>query len=114
MTLYMQIHQILEAALDFLRPKTKPQPIKPQIIQDVSFDFSFDYKKVWELEEKTVKVPIEKLLWHFDIPFLDKKGTDDWNLTIWELLLNPYREDEHWKKILDADLNYPIDLMENK
>lgn len=41
---------------------------KPQIIQDVGFDFSWDIEKVWKLNEPTV-VPIDTLLWHFDIPF---------------------------------------------
>ncbi len=46
---------------------------KPQIIKDVGFDFSWDYKKVWTLDEPVVSIPIEALLWHFDIPFLDQK-----------------------------------------
>ena len=42
---------------------------KPQIIQDIGFDFSWDIEKVWKLDEPVVVVPIETLLWHFDIPF---------------------------------------------
>lgn len=87
---------------------------KPQIIQDVGFDFSWDIEKVWKLDEPVITLPIETLLWHFDIPFWETEWTDDYNLTVWETLSNPDREISHWRKIIDADLSYPIDVIPNK
>ncbi len=86
----------------------------PKIIQEVGFDFSWDVEKVWKLDEPTVRVPIETLLWHFEIPFWETEGTDDYNLSVWQTLADPEKEKSHWQKILAADLAYPIDVMPNK
>jgi len=32
----------------------------------------------------------------------------------WEVTKNPDKHSTHWKKIQEADLKYPIDIMENK
>lgn len=88
----------------------------PQIIKDVGFDFSWDSKKVWALDEPVVEMDINELVWHFDIPFWEVKDTDDYNLSAWKVIKDPENEihSEHWKKIGAADLKYPIDIMENK
>ena len=48
------------------------QSDRPKIIQDVGFDFSWDEKKVWELDVPETEIDIRELLWHFDIPFLSQ------------------------------------------
>ena len=47
--------------------------MKPKIIQDIGFDFSWETEKVWRLNEPTVVLPIEGFLWHFDIPFWESE-----------------------------------------
>lgn len=84
----------------------------PQIIKDVGFDFSWDEKKVWALDEPVVEIDINELLWHFDIPFLWENGI--YNLTPKEVIDKPDKHAEEYKRTLTADLNYPIDIMENK
>ncbi len=86
----------------------------PQIITDVSFDFRWDSKKVWQLNIPTIDLEIDKLLWHFDIPFWERSGTDDYNLTPWEVIKNAPGTEEHRQKIILANTLYPIDIMENK
>lgn len=86
----------------------------PQIIKDIWFDFSWDVEKVWKLDEPVVIFPIEDLLWHFDIPFWESEWGNDYSLTVWEALANPEKEVSHWEKIQNADLKYPVDVMENK
>ncbi len=86
----------------------------PKIIQDVGFDFDWNSPKVWALDEPTVEMPIDELIWHFDIPFWDKEGTDEYNLKPWDLIKNPETEPTHFQKIQQADLRYPIDIMQNK
>ncbi len=93
---------------------TIPKHAKPQIIQDRGFDFSWDIEKIWKLDEPEVSVPIETLLWHFEIPFWEQEGTDDYNLSVWDTFAHPEKEISHWKKIQDADLKYPLDVMPNK
>lgn len=86
----------------------------PQIIKDVGFDFHWSSKKVWALDEPVVEMPIEELMWHFDIPFWEVADTDDYNLKPWEVIKDPDKHSLHYKKIQEADLKYPLDIMENK
>ena len=86
----------------------------PQVIKDVGFDFRWDSRKVWALEEPTVEMPMSELAWHLDIPFWDSEGTDAYNLTPKEVIDHPEHEPTHWRLIQEADASYPIDVMENK
>lgn len=85
----------------------------PKIIKDVGFDFSWDNKKVWALEIPVTQMPIQDLLWHFDIPFLrDKDGV--YNLTPSEVLNSPDKYRSEYKRVVEADMKHPIDIMKNK
>ncbi|MFH1620472.1 MAG: inorganic diphosphatase [Patescibacteria group bacterium] len=86
----------------------------PQIVKEVGFDFNWDSKKVWALNEPTVEMSMSELDWHFDVPFWDSEGTDAYNLTPKEVMAHPDREPTHWRLIQEADTSYPIDIMENK
>jgi len=88
----------------------------PKIIKDVGFDFNWDSRKVWALDEPEVEIDINELMWHFDIPFWEIKDTDDYNLSPNEVIKNQHKDEhsEHWRKIQEADIKYPIDIMENK
>ncbi len=86
----------------------------PKIIEDVGFDFNWDSRKVWALDEPVVDMDIDELLWHFEIPFWEMKDTDDYNLTPNEVIKEPDVHSIHYKKVQKADLHYPIDIMENK
>ena len=86
----------------------------PKIIEDVGFDFHWDSRRVWALDEPVIEMDINELIWHFDIPFWEVKDTDDYNLTPWEVVKEPNKHSLHYKKIQDADMKHPIDIMENK
>lgn len=87
---------------------------RPQIIKDVGFDFSWNSEKVWSLDIPLEEMGMEDLIWHFDIPFWEVEDTDDYNLKPWEVIKEPNKHSVHYKKIQEADLKYPIDIMENK
>jgi|SRR3989338_5731083 len=87
---------------------------RPKIIQDITPDFDWESKKIWSLDLPVEEMEMEKLLWHFDYPFWEKEGTDDWNLTPWELIEHPEQEPTHYAKIKKADLAFPIEIMEFK
>ena len=76
----------------------------PQIIKDVGFDFDWDSKKVWALDEPTEEIDINELIWHFDIPFWEKEGTDEYNLKAWDVIKHPEIEKTHFAKVQAADL----------
>jgi len=87
---------------------------KPKILQEIDFDFSYDYKKTWWLQNPMTEMIIDELIWHFDYPFWDIEGTDDWNLTPREVINYPQQHKVHYEACIKSDLNYPIEIMKNK
>jgi len=85
----------------------------PEIIKDVGFDFSWSELKVWGLDVPTTKMDISELTWHFEIPFL-WEGGEMYNLKPREVIHFPDDHADEYKRTLQAELKYPIDIMENK
>lgn len=84
----------------------------PQVIKDVGFDFHWDEKKVWALDEPVKEMDINKLTWHFDIPFLWENG-GVYNLVPRDVIENPNDHHLEYERTMKSDLKYPIDIMEN-
>ncbi|MBP9762007.1 hypothetical protein KBD34_00130 [Patescibacteria group bacterium] len=91
--------------------KTSIYSQRPKILRDVSPDFDWDREKIWQLTLPVQEVEIKELLWHFDLPFWEKEGTDDWNLTPWEVISDPNSEPSHYRKVQNADTSYPLDVI---
>lgn len=75
--------------------------------------------KTDEPKLRKVKLPIEEISIseienNLDIPYREKEGTDDWNLTPKMCIENFEKEIRHAKKTLEADLQYPIELYFHK
>ena len=85
----------------------------PQIIKDVGFDFSWDEKKVWALNIPVTQMDINKLTWHFDIPFHWHRDKV-YNLKSREIIDNPDKYKEEYERTMKSDLSHPIDIMDNK
>lgn len=64
------------------------------------------------MELPTEEMGISEIIWHFDIPFLWEKGV--YNLKPQEVIDNPEAHKEAYERTMQADLVYPIDIMENK
>lgn len=110
---YKTLEIVFDKPLNQGLPKDNAQTT-PQIINDVGFDFDWDPKKVWALDEPAIELPVSMLTWHFDIPFWNSEGTDAYNLTPKEVIAYPEKEPTHWRLVQDANTDYPIDIMENK
>ena len=85
--------------------------VKPTIIQQVGFDFSWDEKKVWSLDVPTEALAIDELTWHLDVPFLWSKPDGYYDLTPREVLKHPDKFADEYHRMRDADTSYPIDIM---
>jgi hypothetical protein len=85
----------------------------PKLLEDLGFNFKINFQKLWKLELPVTELDIEELIWHFDIPFWEKDDTDDWNLTPWEVIKKTEGSKDHQKKIDNANLDYPLDIMRN-
>ena len=82
----------------------------PQIIKEVGFDFSWDEKKVWELDISVEEMNIDELTWHFDIPFWSTKN-GFYDLEPTKVINFPENHREEYERIINSDLNYPLDIM---
>lgn len=91
---------------------TNRQP--PKSVTDVGLSMFVDVVKLRELPLPIIEVPIEILTWQFDIPVWAQDGTDDWNLTPWDVLKKKPGSTIHWQRMEAADLSYPIILTEYK
>ena len=85
----------------------------PEIIKEVGFDFDWENEKVWSLNIPVTEMDIGELTWHFDIPFHWHKG-GVYNLKSREIIENPKEYQEEYDRTVKADMQYPIDIMENK
>lgn len=77
---------------------------------EINHELQFTDSKLWEMEAPTDLVELEFLDNNLNIRYLDKIGTDDWNLTPMEIIKNPEDEPDHYAKILKSDLDFPIDI----
>lgn len=84
----------------------------PAEILKYGFEFEIEVSKVWALETPTLDFPIKDLLWHLNITPWDHDGKP---LTIGpkEVMDSPELYPEHFEKIKNADLSYPIDISYN-
>lgn len=88
--------------------------LPPRILTDVGLSMFVNTIKLRELPFPVVDVPIEQLMWHFDMPVWEKDGTDDWNLTPWEVIRKQEGSTTHEKRVEEADTSYPIIITEYK
>ncbi|MBU0486822.1 MAG: hypothetical protein KKA07_02920 [Bacteroidetes bacterium] len=84
----------------------------PHSLTDVGLSMFVDTTKLRELPLPIVEVPVEKLAWIFDMPIWAQDGTDDWNLTPWDVIKKKAGSTIHQQRVGAADLTYPIVLTE--
>jgi len=89
------------------------KPYLPQAIGDIGFDFDWDEKKVWKLDVPVVDLDIDKLVWHFDVPFYSN-NSEKYCVAPREVMDNPAEHQMEYERMMRADINYPLDVMENK
>lgn len=83
----------------------------PAIIKEVGFDFSWDERKVWELDVPTEEMPIDELAWHFDVPFIWSKPDGYYDVNPREVIEHPDQHPEEYERTMQSDTDYPIDIM---
>lgn len=85
--------------------------VMPDIIKEVGFDFSWDERKVWELNVPTEEMPIDELTWHFDVPFIWSKPDGYYDVNPRKVIEDPDQHPEEYERTMQADTSYPIDIM---
>lgn len=84
---------------------------RPKILTDTGYEIYCDTKKLREVDLPIIDFEIDKLIWNFDLPLWEKDGTDDWNLTPWDVINKIEGSIEHQEKVKQADLRFPILLL---
>ena len=76
--------------------------------------FKINRKKLRKLDLTVEKILISELEHNLDIPYREKEGIDDRNLTPREFIKNIKKEVHHAKVIEKADISYPIEIFFHK
>lgn len=89
------------------------EQVIPDCILEYGFDFDWDEKDVWNLNYPIEEIGIEKLEWHFDLPFWN--WDNEWYvLKPIDVICTPEKYLSQYDRVMKSDLSYPIDIMENK
>lgn len=87
----------------------------PAEIAEVYFDFDWDKRKVWALDVEPENIDRERLDWHLDLPFWSSRPP----LPLFDLIPRCVIDDRtmhavHARRIAQADLTFPLDVMEHR
>jgi hypothetical protein len=85
----------------------------PEEIQKHGFDFHWENEKVWALNVPIEEIEITELDWILELPFW-KRGEKKYNLSPREVMQNLNQYIEHTNRIVNANVQYPIDIMKNQ
>lgn len=85
----------------------------PKEIQEQGFDFHWDKNKLWALDIPIEDMDVSFLEWQLDLPFWAHDGKK-YNLHPRYVLKKIDSYPDHKDRILNADIQYPIDIMENQ
>lgn len=83
----------------------------PEIL---NIGFKVDEPKLWAMKIPIEEISIKKIEHNLDVPYLEKTGTNDWNLSPRMLINNFDKEKFHAKKTNEADLSYPIEIFKHR
>lgn len=77
----------------------------------LNYWFKIDEPKLWAI----TTIPVEEIFiadieYNMDIPYLEKEGSDDWNLTPRMLIEDFANQPSHAWAVNRADTTYPIEL----
>jgi hypothetical protein len=72
--------------------------------------FKTDEPKLWAIDIPVEEILISEIEYNLDIPYLEKMGSDDWDLTPRMLIENFDKELVHAKRVENVNLEYPIDI----
>lgn len=75
--------------------------------EDYFFPFKWHEKAIWKIDAPVTEIKLSQIDWPLDVDWF---GTDELPLTPNEVMNNPELDSEHYKRIENADLSYPIDL----
>lgn len=81
----------------------------------IGLDFgNWEEEKIWALELPVTEIAIEDLIWHFAAPFWPDDKGERWMVSPWDVINQLEETTNEQRKVDEASLDYPIDILENK
>lgn len=81
----------------------------PETIRTYWYAFDWDVEALWALDLPTEAFPIEKLLWHLDVPLWPYEDRP-YELTPRQVLRAPFRYAKEYQRARRANLVFPIEI----
>jgi hypothetical protein len=73
------------------------------------FRSSWETRELWRLETPHRAFHVDELRWHLDYPFCSSDPPAPlFDLKPRAVLENPHEFPQHWRRVMDADLSFPI------
>ena len=82
----------------------------PPVMQALLPNVMWDRQRLHELVLPVSELPVAGLRWMLDLPWW-RVGERRFAVTPNQVRLSPDRYAPHWRRVLDADLDYPIHLL---
>lgn len=85
----------------------------PASLQGAFFPFRWDKQALWALPTPAIQLPFTELDWHLDLPVWSTRPPQPlFDLRPREVIAQPAIHAQQWQRILDAPLEYALDLFE--
>jgi len=88
--------------------KTIPELLKENCLERIPPN-----KRVWGLKIQVSTMLISTLDWQFDIPFWQHENKK-YAITPNQVINDPKRYDDHYNRILQSHLEYPMEIVKNQ
>src|SRR3972149_9954277 len=76
--------------------------------EEIDLGFKLNDSLLRDIDLPIEEISLSELIYNADIPYLERQGTDDWNLSPNELIRNFDKESNHASKVGNVDMQYPI------
>lgn len=83
-----------------------------EILKSAGLKVQVDVTKLKKLLLPVVGIPLEKLMWHFDLPVWSQDGTTELNLTPWDVIQENEGSETQFIKVEQANMDTPIIVTE--
>ncbi len=80
----------------------------------LNIGFKADEEKLWKEDIPVEEINISEIDYNLDIFYLEKEGTDDWNLSPRMLIQNLNKEISHARRVEKANIEYPIEIYKHQ
>lgn len=70
-------------------------------------------ERIWALPTPVTLADASSLWWHLELPIWASSKASRFDTTPAEVLVSPNRYPQHHRRVLEADLSFPLELFEN-